>query len=280
MIDLSNSKGGWWQRGLRTGGGWLAAGLLAWGLGGCSSSEVHPHDPVTARGGVSVVLPQLIVVTTGPVAVLVTNGGAFSAEFTLAFDDRNGPPLKLSGVMLVSGGKVRAEFARVNGKALPGGDIDVIWDAAAHQGWVISEALQGYGRVNDAVHCTNVLVAAAAGGAGQVDGHPVDRADVTLQCGDGQNIKLVLSRALDLGRLPLQMQLVSESDAFGLGLSKVQAAKLTDDLFLPPEDFTKFANAVDVVNELAFRQHEVNNGNRGGAPGQTGPRSAAPPGTQ
>jgi len=88
---------------------------------------------------------------------LVTNGGRYSAEFTLDLDDRKGPPLKLSGVLLVCGEKLRLEYNRLNGKSLPEGNIDVIWDAAAHRGWVLSEALQAYGPVNDVVRCTNVL---------------------------------------------------------------------------------------------------------------------------
>ena len=77
-----------------------------------------------------------------------------------------------------------------------------------------------------------------------------------------------------MGGAPLRMQLVSQTDAFGLGLTKVQAAKLPDDLFLPPEDFEKFASAGALVDELAYRQHEVNSGNRGGgAPAGAGSRS-------
>jgi hypothetical protein len=273
MVDSSNAKGGRWRRRIMNGGAWLAGVLLAGGLSGCSSSGVNPHDPVAARGGVSVVLPQVIVVTTGPVALLATNGGAYSAEFTLTFDNAGGPPLKLSGVMLVAGGKVRAEYARVNGKPLPGGAIDVIWDAAAHQGWVLSEALQACARVNDAVHCTNVVTEALAGAAGPTDGHPVDQTKATLQCADGHIITLQVSRALDLGGAPLRMQLVSQTDAFGLVLTRVQAAKLPDDLFLPPEDFEKFANAGALVDELAYRQHEVNSGTRGVAPAGAGSRS-------
>jgi len=263
MIHSTKSKRGRWQQRLWNGGGRLGAVLLAACLAGCSSSGGNPHDPVSARGGVSVVLPQVIVVTTGPVALLATNGGAYSAEFTLTFDNPGGKPLKLSGVLLVAGGKVRAEYVRANGKPLPGGALDVIWDAAAQRGWVISEALQACARVNDAVHCTNVVTETAAGATGAVDGHPVDRAKTVLQCANGHLITLQVARARDLGGAPLQIQLVSRTDGFGLGLTKVQAVKLPDDLFLPPEDFEKFASAATLVDELAFRQHDVNVGNRG-----------------
>ena len=69
MVDTSNAKRGRWRR--RTERRGLAGGRAAGRcLGGCSSSGGNPHDPGAARGGVSVVLPQVIVVTTGPVAVL------------------------------------------------------------------------------------------------------------------------------------------------------------------------------------------------------------------
>jgi hypothetical protein len=287
MFNATNSNHASSQRRTPLRGLWLWGVLFSLGLSGCSLLPGHHKvkDLVEERGAPATLLPRLIGVTTGPVAVLVTNGGTFSAAVKLTFDEQTGTPLNLSGILLVRGDKFRLEYSQIADKPLPGGVVDLIWDATARQGWVLSEGLQGYAPIADVVGCTNLLTQVLPGSSGRVDGHPVDQANVTLQCGDGQTIALQLSRALDLGHLPLQIRFVNQSDTFLLALSNFQTTKLEDGLFLPPDDFRKFDTAVALVKELADRQQNVANGGRQPAgsgtqsPGMPGPKFGAMPRT-
>lgn len=234
---------------------WLGV-LCVWLTCGCAHTD---RSKAYDRGGTATLLPRLTALTAGPIAVLLTHGNTntYSATFSLTSSELSGKPLRLSGPLLGSGQKLRLEFAKSDGKPLLGGTVDLIWDGATRQGYLLSEAMRSYAPVYDVVRCTNLLTGAAAGPTGRMEGHPADTATATLQCGDGQTITIQLTRALDLGKLPLQLHFADQPDSFALTLSKIRADKLPDDLFLPPDDFTKYPTAVAMIDELAARQQSV-----------------------
>lgn len=247
------------------GRGVLLLGLLfALWTSGCVHFGHH-----VARVGPEAALPKLTAVTTWPLALLLTNGSAFGAEFTLTLDNAPKPPLKLSGELLVRGGKLRLEVAKSNGKSLRTGDFGVIWDAAAHQGYIFSEALQGCAPIKETVHCTNLLIQMAPEEAERIDGHPMDKANATVTGSDGQTILVQLLRAKDLGNLPLKIYSPADSPySFALELSNIQLVKPAEKLFLPPDGFTEYDNATALLDELASRrQNEAGGDNDSAGPG-------------
>ena len=262
MTDPNNNSFKQWRRG----GVLLLAGLLC-GLwtGGCASST--PPSGF-ARGQVADMLPKLALVTTGPLAAVLTNADSFSADFTLTVTAGGGAPTKLSGRLLAGGGKLRlaADFSPSH-RRLAADDCDVIWDQAAGRGFVDSEALQGYAPLAGGVHFTNVLTQVVNGGPDRMEDHPVDQANVTLLGENDQMFRLLVSRALDLGRLPVRIQSLNGPDLFTLTLSNLQPVRPGPADFLPPEGFTKFADAGVLIEELATRQQNVLGGSGGDSVG-------------
>jgi hypothetical protein len=234
-------------------------GILLWGIllmlwaGGCA------HTNGFTKGGTEALLPKLTSVATGPVAVLLTNGNAFRSEFTMTLEDASEPPLQFSGRIFARGGKLRLEtaFDKSNGKSMRADDFGVIWDVAAHQGYVFSEALQGYAPINEAVRFTNLPAQVIAGQTERIEGHPVDKANVTVMGNDGQTMILQLLRAQDMGNLPLQIHSFDSPQSFALALSKIQSVMPAEELFLPPDGFTKYESETAMLNELAARQRNV-----------------------
>src|SRR5271168_2573445 len=169
----------------------LGAVLMSW-TSGCAHSGEHNGS---GRGGAAVVLPRLTSLTTGAIAVLLTNGNPFNSEFTLTLDDTSKSPLKISGQVFAHGGKLLFETAFDKSKRA--NKFGVIWDAAANQGYVYSEALQGYAPINASIHPTNLLTQVVDGQAERVEGHPVDKANVTVMGNDGQSTTFQISRAQD-----------------------------------------------------------------------------------
>jgi hypothetical protein len=163
----------------------------------------------------------------------------------------------LSGQLLVSGGKLRLEAARSNGKAMRTGDFGVIWDTSGHQGFVFSEALQGYSPISVAAHCTNLLVQTIGGETERIEGHSVDKSNVTMMRNDGQTMIVQLLRSQD-GNLPLRISSSPNSPfSFVLTLSNIQLLKPADELLLPPDGFTKYESETAMLDELADRQQSV-----------------------
>jgi hypothetical protein len=222
-------------------------------VSGCASSQ--PTGFV--KGGPEVLLPKLTSLITGPVGILLTNGNAYSSEFSMTFEEDLEHPI--SGQILVRGGKIRLEavFATKNKKSAVVGEFGLIWDEGSNQGYVFSEALQGYAPLDNAVHYTNIRAQVVTSPIERMDGHPVDATNVTVMTSDGQTLAFQLIRALDAGGLPLQTKSLNSFQAFTLTLLKIRQEKLADDLFLPPEGFTKYESETAMLNEFGIRQQGV-----------------------
>jgi len=217
-------------------------------------------------------LPKLTSMTTGGVAMLLTNGNTFSSEFTMTLEDGTERPLNVTGQAFRRGGKILIETAF--GKSERAGEFGVIWDVAANQGFVYSEALQGYAPINEAVQFTNLMTQVIDGQSERIEGHPIDKANVTVVGNDGQLTTFQISRSQDMGNLPLQIDLLTSPHPFTLALSKIQSIIPAEELFLPPDGFTKYESEAAMLDELAARQQSVLEGgsDSGGDYNQSGRR--------
>ena len=88
----------------------------------------------------------------------------------------------------------------------------------------------------------------------KVAGHPCQPAEATVAASDGSATVLRLWRATDLKGLPVRITCAANGTPLTLTLSKVRLEALPDDLFLPPNGFTKYDSAKALMNELAARQ--------------------------
>jgi hypothetical protein len=59
------------------------------------------------------------------------------------------------------------------------------------------------------------------------------------------------------GNLPLQIDLLTSPHPFTLALSKIQSIIPAEELFLPPDGFTKYESEAAMLDELAARQQSV-----------------------
>src|SRR5271168_1672899 len=71
----------------------LCVMFMLWTNGCAHTSERNGFG----KGGAAVLLPRLTSVTTGAIAVLLTDGNAFSSEFTMTLEGDSKRPLKISG---------------------------------------------------------------------------------------------------------------------------------------------------------------------------------------
>jgi hypothetical protein len=234
--------------------------LLTLWTSGCAHNR-QPQSWVRAE----VLLPKLTALSTGPVAVLLTNGSAFRAEFTLTSEVATNPPEKISGQLFVRGTQLRWEtrFDHSNGKSKPAGNFEVIWDATSNRGYAVSEALQGYATINPPVHSTNRATQVMAGPAERFQGQLVDKVSASVIGSNGQITHLELLRTQAPGNVPLQVRFSDGPQSVTLTLSEIQQTKLSEDLFLPPASFTKYANETALINELADREQSFSGGGRG-----------------
>lgn len=276
---MTQAKQNKWKR--RTQGQGIILLAFALWAGGCA----HDNSRHAFGGsGAETVVPKMTAVTMWPLAALLTNGQAFESEITLTLGNAE-PPLTLTGQLRVRGEKLRLEgaFEKAGRKPKGMGDFGVIWDEAAHQGYVFSEALQGYAPIRAGVRGTNLATQVMTETTERIEGHPTDRAKVTLAGSDGQTITVQLARARDLGNAPLRIDLISGPQAFAVALSKVLPIMPGDELFLPPDGFTKYTNQAAMLEELTARQlpsgpkHERSNGIDPDEPTQKKPRFSGAP---
>ena len=250
--------------------GWLVvrgaklAGLLGlfW-TAGCA----HDRQNIYGSTGAAVMIAQATAVTAVPMALLLNNGTTYSGEFTLTSQDPAGRIGRLTGPLLASGDKLRLEFTEFNGKPLPAGSVDLIWDGPARQGYLLSEALQGYAPVYHEVQHTNVITEIVPGSSRRIAGHATEKAEAIIEYRDGHTLVVEVIRAKDLGNLPLKMQFLESPVTFTLALTKIERTTLIDPVFMPPNGFTAFPSSLVLIDELASRLQEVY-GNHG-ADGQS-----------
>lgn len=227
----------------------LVSMALLLGLGlvvGCSSSKRTrfelPEEAVIAQP------PAFL---TGPAAVLLTNLNAFSARVSIVEPGATGSAGTNSGRVLSQNGQLI--YAPTDS------DKTYIWDVQKRSGYILSEALQGYAPFSSTVEVTNVLtLSQTAGPAGQtVNGHPGHEVQMALLVRGGLTNLFSVWRATDLGGFPAQIKTMGAPAEFTLNFSEVRPENLSPKLFLPPEGFSKYANAQAIASELLARKQKL-----------------------
>jgi hypothetical protein len=238
-----------WRRRFRTKAAvWpvaLGAALMLC-AGGCTSthSEFDPmHEPVQR------LLPRLTEAVTGRAAGLLTNLNGFHGQFAINFGTAGENQMTVTGELFERDGKLCfvPVFKKAKRKNLDAGAFSLIWDAAGKQGYVLSEALQGFAPV--------------AGGEDT-----------------NQPAELRVERAHSMNGLATRIESLDPLRPFTLTLSDVRPGLSSPDLFVPPDDFTKYESEGALLGELAARQRTVASEGRR-QDGDLGPYNSEP-GTQ
>jgi len=249
----------------------LAAAILA-GTGGCA----HTHGE-RARNPEAQILPNLTAIITGPAALLLTNTSGFQSEYRLSFDDHGKAPAKPLGRLFVRGAKIEVTLGNSKGGPGSGGAFTVVWDAAAGQGYVSSEALQGYAPLGGVVGFSNFVRQAAGGSPQPLDGRLAEKVIATATSTNGERLSWELASDLEHGHLALELHSQQGAPSFTLTLTKVQSSVPPEEIFLRAFEFKKYASEEALLTELELREQEYQGGgfghgaNRDDHPGPVGP---------
>lgn len=224
----------------------LAVTLL---VAGCSSNKSQ---------FVSIPAPQPPAFLNGPMALLLTNSSGFRAHVVL----ETGTPVRQVAEGTLLGKGTRLLFAPAltkEGKKRPlVGGFAFIWNVDGNQGYLLNDPLQAYSPYSSSLQFTNVSIGAATGAAAQsIGGHPCQPAEAVVVGTDGSLAAFRLWRAKDLNGLPLRIVCTSAGTPVTLNLVKPRLENLSDELFLPSTDFTKYENPEALANELALRQNSL-----------------------
>lgn len=223
-------------------------------MAGCSS---HSREQYQLPEEAQVAQPPEFL--TGPAAVLLTNRDSFSARVTLERPGAMDPAHPNTGLLLGSGSHLIY--------APTGSDKTYIWDVQRRNGFILSEALQGYAPFSSLIEATNLTTISQTAGPSSetINGHPGHAVEVVITANDGSNYTFSVWRAADLNGFPVQIKSINGHADYTLNFSQVRSENLAPKLFLPPEGFTKYASAEAIANELLSRKNKLRNSGTGGS---------------
>jgi hypothetical protein len=142
------------------------------------------------------------------------------------------------------------------GKIVHGG-MFFIWDSARQNGFVVSEALQGFAPISAPCQVTNLTPENKEPVAEPANGHPCHRIEVRAALSDGSTAQLTEWRADDLNRFPVRVRAESAGRAVTVDFSDIRLAIPPPELFAPPAGFTQYATAAALINELMIRESSL-----------------------
>jgi hypothetical protein len=214
-------------------------------VSGCSHSSESELREIGFVGNFAAEPPTFL---TGPMGVLLTNGSGYSAHVTAQNESLGTPQGVNSGQILCRGSKLLFAPASTEPKKkqVGSGGFAFIWDVATGTGYVLSGALQAYAPVSSSVRATNVVRESQSGAPANASVQMSDGTTQNFQCSAGE-MPGVLSRISAIGG---QTPLV-------INLSNIHSELPADDVFTPPDDFSKFSSAEAMADELAARQRNL-----------------------
>jgi hypothetical protein len=203
--------------------------------------------------------PQVPPFVNGPMAVLLTNTTGFSARTTLQSEAFPGPQHQKTGQLLCRGSKLLFapdpdESAKKQSRV---GGFSFLWDLAENQGFLLSEALQGYAPVASRLLVTNLVTGMIQATPRKIAGYKCEPADARVQMSDGSTAILQLWRAGDLKGLPVEISWSGPAPPLTLTFSKIRLEPPPADLFALPDGFTKYNSPETLADELALRQNNL-----------------------
>jgi len=242
--------------------------VLALLTGGCAHEPGHESS---AAGVGQEFLPRPPVFLTGPAVMLLTNADGFTAGVVMSSvpADHLRP---VSGQLVAHGSKLFFEPELKPGKLARADQFSFIWDATLKKGYILSEALQGYAPIASAVWFTNLVVQHSPTTTGKVAGYRVEQSMVVVAASDGKLSRFEVSRAGDLGGLAVRINSIGDPAPFTITLSQIRLELPPEQVFLPPDGFTRYESEEAMMNELVSRQQSVRHGGQegSGAGGQDG----------
>jgi hypothetical protein len=211
------------------------------------------------RAGSFEVLPAPVppLFLNGPMALLLTNVDGFRARVVL----ESGAPAQAApmaaGELLVRGSQLlfAPEPSRAPKKQARVRDSAFIWDVNGNHGYVLNDPLQAYAPMSSNRQYTTLTVGATLNNPApeRIAGHPCLATEVTVTASDGATTFFQVWRARDLNALPLRINCPSNGMPVSLTLSKVRLETVPEDLFLPPNGFTRYDSVEALMTELALR---------------------------
>lgn len=196
----------------------------------------------------------------GPLALLLTNAEGFRARVALEGVTDASVNGAIAGELMSRGGKLffAQEPNPAGGKKARAEDFSYIWDVSTGQGYMLNGPLQGYAPISSKNRYTNMVVEAGKSAAAErMAGHPCQQSEVTVTSSEGVATQFHLWRATDLKEVPVRVTFTSDGKPVTLSLSKLRLEVPPQELFLPPDGFTKYASAEGMVNELASREQNL-----------------------
>jgi hypothetical protein len=254
----------------------LAGLALALAAGGCSHSQDKDAREAARTGIYSAPFPAFL---NGPMAVLLTNSGGFSARAMVQTEPAAAPEEGARpGQLFCRGSRLLyvPDPSESTEKGAHSGGFSFIWDTAENRGYVLSEALQGYAPVASNVQATNIVAQANQAAPRKFAGHSCVPEDATVLMSDGSTTVFQVLRATDLKGLPVRVISVTRNAPLTLNLSKIRLEPPPNDLFAPPDSFTRYNSPEVMVDELAIREHNLKHKTRE----ETGPIEEPTPGRE
>jgi hypothetical protein len=235
-----------------------AAALLA---AGCSH---RPHPD----GGESRVLfleraPEVL---AGPSAAVWAGAGDFAAGIERLRDGQPG----LAGMLASRQGRLfYAPGVRRHGDAVPDSEAVFVWDPRTGEGFVASDALQGYAPITNGFRSAGVSVEVLPGPRlEKVSGR--DCATSRYRVASASGTESQIDAAIDTGGFPIRLASDgAEGRRVFVVSGDVRRESPPAEWFEPPPGYTRYESASAMVDELLFRE-STGRGRRGEGPGDAG----------
>ena len=229
--------------------------LIAALAAGCSSSSTKAVRASTFQVMPTPAIPLFL---NGPMALLLTNADEFRARVVFESAAPSGVTQTTAGELMVRGSKLLfAPEPTIVAKHQPRSeDTAFIWDVNESRGYLLNDPLQAYAPISSSRQFTNVTAGAALNPAApeKIAGHLCQATEVTVTASDGVVTVFRVWRATDLKHLPIRIQCPSGGVPLTLTLSKVSLGAVPNDLFLPPNGFTKYESPEAMMTEMALRR--------------------------
>ena len=225
--------------------------LVALAVTGCGA----PKKPFIE----SIMAPEPPVFMTNGAVALLSHPGSWTARLTVRSGSAVRPEVR-TGQLFIKGDRIM--FAQDKC------DRAYIWDNAAHQGLILSDALQGYAPFKSDVYPALLSTKSETAGdaSKSVNGYNGHEAEVSALMSDTTEATFKLWKANVLDGFPVRVtvpvavstNVVLESKIpTVLEITDVKKAEINDSLYLPPDGFTGYASSAAMTSEYMLRHSKT-----------------------